>query len=272
MKLWAVLVVALSVLLTACNCDAEQASLPLPGPTRPVKAPTAMPVPPGTLTPSATGLGLPGAVLVSVTPELDATYVPDTVATVMADGKACCFSWSPDREWLAYFRSVDGSHWLHVVPVEEAGTPVKLAHTMHVGYTYERPLWALEHGAIFYNGGHNLLDVALMDGSDCFRPVAADPAKTVGGRRHVPWSVDNLVWSPQRRLVIVLEINDMEHPPRLVGYELSEDLRTIVQSRVLFENANLMGLGGWLVQEETLALVIGDERVVWSLEDGVLSR
>jgi hypothetical protein len=258
------------VFLIACACGTGKVFAPAE-PTFSADASTSVPISTDKLMPTEIVLNSSGTGSTFSTPEFDATSGAGVIATVRADEKACCFSESPDGEWLAYFRLDDDGRWLYVIPVE-GGTPVKLAYILYVGYIDEHPLWVQGYRAIFYNDGSNLLKVALLDGSDNFCPTAADTTKMLGEHQHIPWEVDNLAWSLQRRLVIVLESNDMEHIPRLVGYELSEDLRTILQSRVLFQDANLTGLDGWLVQDEILDLGIGGNHVAWSLEDGAPSQ
>ena len=127
------------------------------------------------------------------------------------------FSWSPDGQWLAFLRWCPTGcnltdEGLYVASAD-GREPTRIGPLLRIGYIYERPIWAQECQAIIYNDGRGFR-VALVDGSDSFHPTTPElESLTVAGRRYVLWSDDGMLWSPQQRQMIVLEINEMEHAP-----------------------------------------------------------
>ena len=168
------------------------------------------------------------------------------------------FSWSPDGQWLTFFGDLCGDkegEGIYIASVIE-GEPTKIAASWCCSSIDERPIWAQEHGAVFYP--RYGVSVALVDGSSSF-PVTTTDSQLVDV--DTPYT---MLWSPQRRLLLLADEGGMETPPQVIAYELSEDLRTVVDSYVIGEDVTLVG---WLVPEETVILTRHPEIVIWSLED-----
>ena len=138
------------------------------------------------------------------------------------------------------------------------GEPIKIAPLYWIDSIYDRPVWAQEHGAVFYPRGG--IHVALVDGSDSYLLTTADSQPVFIEAQY------DMLWSSQRQVLILAGGGGgvEETPPRVVAYELSEDLHTVVDSYVMGENATLVG---WLVPDETVILITGSQIVIWSLED-----
>lgn len=165
------------------------------------------------------------------------------------------FTWSPESQWIAFLRSRGPDEGVYVARAR-GGEPIKIAPLSWIDSIYDRPVWAWEHGAVFYPRGG--IRVALVDGSDNF-PILMPDSQPVFVKAQYA-----MLWSPQRRLLILAGEGGMETPPQVVAYELSEDLRTVVDSYVIGEGVTLVG---WLVPDETLILTSYGQIVIWSLED-----
>ncbi len=171
------------------------------------------------------------------------------------------FTWSPDGRWLAFFGDLCGDkegEGLYIASVAE-GEPIKITPSWCCGSTYDRPIWAQEHGAVFYPKGG--IRVALVDGSANFPIVTSDSRPVSVAAQYA------MLWSPRRRLLILAGEGGLEIPPQVVAYELSEDLRAVVDSYVIGENITLVG---WLVPDETVILTGYSGIAIWSLEDKTL--
>ena len=168
------------------------------------------------------------------------------------------FAWSPDGRWLAFFGDLCGDkegEGVYIAPVMEGG-PIKIAPSWCCDSIYDRPIWAQEHGAVLYPRGG--IHVALADGSDNFPLVTSDSQPVFAEAQYT------MLWSPQRRLLILAGESGMETPSQVVAYELSEDLRTAVDFYVIGEDVTLVG---WLVPDETVILSKYPKIIIWSLED-----
>ncbi|MBN1979092.1 MAG: hypothetical protein JW918_16960 [Anaerolineae bacterium] len=170
------------------------------------------------------------------------------------------FAWSPDGRWLAFFGDLCGDkegEGVYIASVIE-GEPIKVAPLNWIDSIYDRPIWAQEYGAVLYPRGG--IHVALFDDSETFPLVTADSQPVFVEAQY------DMLWSSQKRLLILAGDGGMETPPQVVAYQLSEDLHTVVDSYVIGEN---MILVGWLVPDETIILTAGysQETTIWSLED-----
>ncbi len=168
------------------------------------------------------------------------------------------FAWSPDGRWLAFFGDLCGDkegEGIYIASVME-GEPVKIASTWCCGSIDERPIWAQEHGAIFYL--RNGVSVTSVDGSWSF-------SITTTNSHPVDVAMPcTMLWSSQRRTLILASERGMETPPQVVAYALSEDLHTVVDTYIIGENTTLVG---WLVPDETIILTHHGQIVIWSLEN-----
>jgi dipeptidyl aminopeptidase/acylaminoacyl peptidase len=168
------------------------------------------------------------------------------------------FSWSPDGQWLTFFGDLCGDEegeGVYIASVMEE-EPIKIAASWCCGSIYDRPIWAQEHGAVFYPKGG--IHVALVDGSDSFPLVTADFQPVFVEAQYT------MLWSPQRQMLILAGEGGMETPSQVVAYELSDDLRTVVDSYVVGDNITL---AGWLVPDEAVILTRYSQIVIWPLED-----
>ncbi len=167
------------------------------------------------------------------------------------------FTWSPEGQWVAFFRrpSSEGDAGVYVARAR-GGEPTKIAPLNWIDSIYDRPIWAWEHGAVFYPRGG--IHVALIDGSDSF-PLLMPDSKPVFVEAQY-----TMLWSSLRRLLILAGEGGMETPPQVVAYELSEDLHTVVDTYIIGEDATLVG---WLVPDETVILIHYGQIVIWSLEN-----
>lgn len=168
------------------------------------------------------------------------------------------FAWSPDGRWLVFFGDLCGDkegEGIYIASVM-GGELIKIAPGWCCGSIYDRPIWAQEHGAVFYPKGS--IHIALVDGSDSFPLVTTDLQPVFVEAQY------SMLWSPPRRLLILAGEGGMETPSQVVAYELSENLHTVVDSYVIGENITLVG---WLMPDETLILTNYAQTVIWSLED-----
>ncbi len=168
------------------------------------------------------------------------------------------FSWSPDGQWLTFFGDLCGDkegEGVYIASVVE-GEPIKIAASWCCSSIDDRPIWAQEHGAVFYPKGG--IHVALIEGSESFPLIMPNSQPVFVEAQYMT------LWSSQRRSLILAGEGGMETPPQVVAYELSEDLRTVVDSYVIGEDVTLVG---WLVPDETIILAGYPGIAIWSLED-----
>lgn len=168
------------------------------------------------------------------------------------------FSWSPDGQSIAFFkwRAPDDQQGVYVVSAS-GGEAVKIAPLGWVASITDEPIWAQEYNAIFFNDNTRGLTVALLDGSANF--TLSDPELPF------PYLV---LWSPEKRQLIVGVENTMEFPARVIVYELSEDLRTFTNKEVI-QAGRFDVLAGWLEPYKSIILVnLSKGGVIWSLDEG----
>ena len=165
------------------------------------------------------------------------------------------FAWSPEGQWIAFFRWPGSDEGVYVARTR-GGEPTKIAPLNWIDSIYDRPLWAWEHGAVFYPRGG--IHVALVDGSDNFPILMPDSNPVFVEAQYA------MLWSPARRLLILAGEGSLETPPQVVAYELSEDLRTVIDTYIIGEDVTLVG---WLVPDETIILTHHGQIIIWSLEN-----
>ncbi|MBE2225489.1 MAG: hypothetical protein IAF02_28395, partial [Anaerolineae bacterium] len=148
------------------------------------------------------------------------------------------FSWSPDGQWLAFFRLNSTDDGIYIVPAT-GGKEIKIARINFLGSTYAKPVWAQEHQAIIDNIG--TLSISFIDGSD---PVDMPEGSS-------PY---NMLWDPKTRQLLAGYEGGQDSPYEIRAFQLSEDLRSVTGDYVLAEN---QWLADWVIPGKTVLLANG---------------
>ena len=153
------------------------------------------------------------------------------------------FSWSPDGMQLAFLR--DDS----LVTVPSRGGEEKVIGIFiseHRGAAINRPVWAVEHNAIFVSDEPFL--IVMLDGSGSFLPLSPD-GKVPEGE-----AVDSMLWDPETRILVADSMEGMGQPVIRV-YHLSDDLHTVLESYAISDAGfRDYPLAAWWIPGESVVL------------------
>ncbi len=178
-------------------------------------------------------------------------------AVMFIESASPYFSWAPDGRWITYYGGFcsETGQGVYIAQIKE-GEPRKIAQLDRLDSIYDRPVWAQEHGLVFYL--QSGVWAAPVDGSGRFRLMTSEMEPVFTEAQYA------MLWSAKRRQLILAGDGGMDTPAQVVVYELSEDLRTATDFYVAGENVRLLG---WLDQDETLILAARSQVIVWSLEN-----
>ncbi len=198
---------------------------------------------------------------------------PGDVAPLTDD--ACCISWSPLADRIAYSHDND----LYIMSVD-GGQPRKLAENSNceppdeAGWTrnprgcrnWRKPIWAIEHQAIIL---HNYpIRIAKLDGSGSFTPTTPAGIIPDGG------PPGKMLWDPESRILLYSVAIKSDQFPIWI-YEFSDDLKTIVNIEYIPEN--VWGVGEWDVPGKSYrdywgaSIYVGPETSVTTFQAEIIS-
>lgn len=148
------------------------------------------------------------------------------------------FAWSPDGQWMAFFRLDSMAGGIFVVPAT-GGKEIKVGEMSYVRSSTDKPVWAQEHQAIIDNVG--VLRISFIDSSDyVYLPEGL--------------SAYNILWDPKTRQLLAGYEGGQDAPYEIRAFQLSEDLRSVTGEYVLAEN---QWLADWVIPGKTVLLANG---------------
>jgi hypothetical protein len=160
--------------------------------------------------------------------------------------------WSPDGSQIAYSKN----NSIHVISINEGEDRIIFTNTTNVNNWSFSMAWVKGHKSIIYSASPFV--IINVDGTEVFTPVLENGHLPDGKHAY------DILWDDESHMLITEE-SGLWGLPTIHMYRLSEDLHTIVESRIIETNYLLRyPLYSWWVPGES---ILTNGWIVWSVHE-----